>query len=84
MKRKIYGFTASTKYYIPSSKFKMQFVIIGIILFTVIHSKVTLLMVLCIEKILMVLLNEPLKMGKSTVPKIHLHINIYKFPLTDL
>ena len=62
----------------------MQFAIIGIILFTVIHSKVTLLMILCIEKVLIVLLNEPLKMGKSTVPKIHLHINVYKFPLTDL
>ena len=83
MKRKTYGFTASTKYYIlPSSKFEMQFAIIGIILFIVIHSKVTLLTILCMEKVLMVLLNEPLKIGKSTVPKLHLHI--YKFPPTDL
>ena len=77
MKRKIYGFIASTKYYIPSSKFEMQFAIIGIILFIVIHSKVTLLTILCMEKVLMVLLNEPLKIGKSTVPKLHLHM--YKF-----
>ena len=39
MKRKIYGFIASTKYYIPSSKCEMQFAIIGIILFIVIHFK---------------------------------------------